>query len=189
MTILLLPAALLAAPPAPTPAEVLTEALEGVPECLVEKRGSRLSARIRYAQEAWAARRDTLAKRLPPASLNTLDACFLRMEAGGHRAGRAALDAQAALTDLLPRGPARHRRAADLACLRAWFAADAGRWADLPDLDAAFAPLLGPGGPEPAGIRMRAALDRHREARALRSAPRCKGAARTLHELVGGLEA
>lgn len=56
MTLLLLPAALLAATPTPTSAEVLIEALEGVPECLVEGRGGHLEARIRYARQAWAAR-------------------------------------------------------------------------------------------------------------------------------------
>ena len=90
MALLLLPAALLAAPPAPTPAEVLVEALEGVSECVVEGRTRRLEGRIRHAREAWAARRDTLAKRIPPDDLAALDLCFLHMDAGGRAAARAA---------------------------------------------------------------------------------------------------
>jgi len=188
MTLLLLPAALLAAPPALTPAEVLNEALEGVTECLVEGRAGRLEARVRYAREAWTARRDTLAKRIPPSDLACLDLSFLHMDGAGRAAARAALDAQEVLTDLLPQGPARHQSEARLACLRAWFAADAGRWAEVPDLEAAFAPLLGPVSPGSLGIRARAALAHHREARAARNIPRCKGAARTLHGLLGEWE-
>ncbi|GLH70722.1 hypothetical protein GETHPA_22550 [Geothrix rubra] len=183
MALLLLPAALLAAPPAPTPAEVLVDALEGVTECVVEGRTARLEGRLRHAKEAWAARRDTLAKRIPPSDLDDLDLCFLRLDAGGRPAARAALDAQELLGDLLPQGPARHRRSAALASLRAWFAADGGRWSEMPDLEAAFAPLLGPPCPEPAAAAVRTALDRHREARTVRNAPQCKRAARTLQDL------
>ncbi len=186
MTILLLPAALLAAPPAPTPAEVLVEALEGVSECVVEGRTRRLEGRIRYAREAWAARRDTLAKRVPPGDLAALDLCFLHMDAGGRAAARAALDARELLGDLLPQGPAGHRRAAGLASLRAWFAADGGRWSEMPDLEAAFAPLLGPPCPGPGASAVRTALGLHREARTARNVPRCKGAARILQDLAGG---
>ncbi|HEX9009902.1 MAG TPA: hypothetical protein VF804_06005 [Holophagaceae bacterium] len=189
MALLLLPAALLAAPPAPTPAEVLVDALEGVHECVVEGRTGRLEGRIRHAREAWAARRDTLAKRIPPADLASLDLCFLHMDAGGRAAARAALDAQELLGDLLPQGPARHRRAAALASLRAWFAADSGRWSEMPDLEAAFAPLLGPARTEPAGSAAMAALDHHQEARTTRNVPRCKGTARVLQGLAGRLEA
>jgi hypothetical protein len=189
MALLLLPAALLAAPPAPTPAEVLVDALEGVHECVVEGRTGRLEGRIRYAREAWAARRDTLAKRIPPADLASLDLCFLHMDGGGRLAARAALDAQELLGDLLPQGPERHRRAASLASLRAWLAADGGRWAEMPDLEAAFAPLLIAGHPGPVAGAARAALDHHREARVARNAPRCKGAARLLQSLAGRLEA
>jgi hypothetical protein len=162
------------------------DALEGVTECVVEGRTGRLEGRIRYAREAWTARRDTLAKRMPPSDLADLARCFLRMDAGGRPAARAALEAQELLGDLLPQGPARHRRAAALASLRAWFAADASRWSEMPDLEAAFAPLLGPTRPEPVEAAMRTALAHHREARAVRNAPRCKGAARILQDLARG---
>lgn len=187
MALLLLPAALLAAPPAPTPAEVLMEALEGVPECVVEGRTGRLEGRIRYVREAWVARRDTLAKRIPPSVLAELDLCFLHMDGGGRGAARAALDAQELLDDLLPQGPARHRRAAVLASQRAWLAADAGRWSEMPDLEAAFAPLLGPARLEPGAGAARAVLDHHVEARTARNVPRCKGTARILQGLAGRL--
>lgn len=187
MALLLLPAALLAAPPAPTPAEVLVDALEGVTECVVEGRTGRLEGRIRYLREAWAARRDTLAKRIPPSDLAALDLCFLHMDAGGRAAARAALDARELLGGLLPQGPARHHRAAALASLRAWFVADGGRWSEMPDLEAAFAPLLGSPCLEEVAARTRAALAQHREAQATRNAPRGKGAARTLQDLAGRL--
>lgn len=189
MALLLLPAALLAAPPAPTPAEVLVDALEGVHECVVEGRTARLEGRIRYAREAWAARRDTLAKRIPPADLASLDLCFLHLDGGGRAAARASLDAQELLGDLLPQGPARHRRAAALASLRAWFAADGGRWAEMPDLEAAFAPLLGSARTEPVAGVARAALDHHLEARVARNASQCKRTARILEGLAGRLGA
>ncbi len=188
MTLLLLPAALLATTPALTPAEVLTEALEGVPECLVEGRGGHLEARLRYAREAWAARRDTLAKRIPPSDLARLDLAFLHMEGTGRAVAWAALDGLEVLADQLPLGPARHRSAARLVCLQAWFAADSSHWATPPDLEAAFAPLLGRGRPGSAGIQTRMALDQHRQAWNARNAPRCKGAARTLYGLVGTLD-
>lgn len=184
MTLLLLPAALLAAPLAPTPAEVLIEALEGVPECLVEGRSERLEARIRYVQDAWASRRDTLAKRIPPLAFARLDRCFLHMVGAGRTAALSALEAQAVLAELLPQGRTCWLRDAHHACLQAWCAVDAARWAELPDLEATLAPLLGPGCPGSVEMRARAALGQHRQALATRNAPRCKGALRTLQGLL-----
>jgi hypothetical protein len=111
------------------------------------------------------------------------------MDGTGRAVAWAALDALEALADQLPLGPTRHRSAARLAALQAWSAADGSCWSELPDLEAAFAPLLGPGCPSAAGIQTRMALDRHRQAWTARNAPRSKGAARALYGLVGTLEA
>lgn len=188
--LLLVPACFLALPPAGRPAELLLEALEGVPECVVEGHAARLPQESRKAVKAWRTHRAAMTKRLSAEDLAKIEASLVKVQEAGADAAEAALDAQGILAGQVAEGRPRQLMAADRACMRAWLRAGAGRWEALPDLDGVFAPLLAPGQARYAATqaKVRVALDRQRGAAAAKDGVGFKAAIRDLLNLVDALE-
>ena len=179
-------------PPAPSPklADQLAEALEAAPEALTDRRPARVPGAKAHALALWARHREAIAGTLPEADR----AAFAKaMEAlaptAGDEAGLAALDAMALLEHRLPEGRPRWLAAADREGMRTWILLGQSR-TDLPDLDAAFQPLMAEdGGAHPQAVaRTRAELARYHAALGKQERREARKAVSALLDLVDVFE-
>ena len=119
------------------------EALEGIPEALTDHKPARLPKAKGEAIKVWTRHRASLEKNVGPDTCKDISAIFGRLrDATGTQAAELALDISERLATAEKPGRPAQLGALDRACQRAWVRADAGRWAEIPDLPAAFRPFI-----------------------------------------------
>lgn len=177
----------------PTPARLMdtfAEALEAAPEALTDRRPARVHTATRKALLLWDRHREAILAALPERDRHSFGQAMEALRpAQGDTAGLAALEAMAILEHRLPDGRPRWLAAADRQGMRAWILLGQGQ-AALPDLPAAFSPLVDQdGGAHPAAvIRTRRELTRLQAALEKRDFPSAQRAVGALLDLVDAFE-
>ena len=159
--------------PHPADAKLLhafSEALEGAPEALTDRRPARAHSAALKAVALWDRNRGALLAALPASDQDALVKAMDRLRhAQGDEAGFAALDAMEILERRLPEGRLQWLAAADRLGMRGWILLSEGK-TELPNLDAAFRALMdNDGGKHAAAVaktkveleRYHGALDKH----------------------------
>lgn len=119
-----------------------SEALEGAPEALTDRRPARARSEAAKAVALWDRKRAALLAALPAPGQDALVKAMDRLRsAKGDEAGFSALDAMEILERRLPEGRLQWLAAADRLGMRAWILLGEGH-AAIPDLDAAFKDLM-----------------------------------------------
>ena len=184
------PPALTQPQPAPKLVHALSEALEGAPEALTDRRPARAQAEAAKALALWDHERDATLAALAAPDREPFTQAMARLRvARGDAAGLAALDAMVYLEHRLPEGRPQWLAAADRLGMRTWILLGQGQ-TELPDLVAAFRPLLDhdAGGHPAAVTRTRAELDRFQSALARKDHKAAQKAVGVLLDLVDAFE-
>jgi hypothetical protein len=185
------PPALVQSQPASTRLlHALSEALEGTPEALTDRRPARARAAAAQSLALWDRHQAAILAALAEADRKPLASALARLRSTqGDAAGLAALDAMEILEHRLPEGRPQWLAAADRQGMRAWILLGEGR-IFLPDLAAAFRPLMArDGGDHPAAVAgTRAELTRFRAALGRKDLPTAQKAAGVLLDLVDAFE-
>jgi len=184
------PALVQSQPASPELFHALSEALEGAPEALTDRRPARAKAEAAKAVALWDRNRGAVLAALTAADRDPFTKAMERLRtAQGDEAGLTALGAMAILEHHLPEGRLRWLAAADRLGMQAWILLGEGR-TDIPDLAAAFRPLIDQdGGSHPTAVtKTRSELDRCQAALSRKDLPAAQKAAGILLDLVDAFE-
>jgi hypothetical protein len=184
------PAAVRMPAPASEVADRFAEILEAIPEALTDRRPARVLSAKAKALALWEREHAKLLMTLPEADRAAFESAMAMLRPrSGEAAGLAALEAMALLEHRLPDGRPRWLATADRAGMRAWILLGQ-RSSSLPDLEAAFQPLVAhDGGRHPQAVtRTRAELARFRKAIANGTPQEAQKAVGVLLDLVDAFE-
>lgn len=190
MIFLLFPAAIQTPAAAPEAMDRFAEALEAIPEALTDRRPARVPSAKAAALALWDREHAKLLMALPEADRAAFESAMAMLRPrSGEPAGLAALEAMALLEHRLPDGRPRWLATADREGMRAWILLGQ-RSSSLPDLEAAFQPLVAhDGGRHPQAVtRTRAELARFRKAIANGTPQEAQKAVGVLLDLVDAFE-
>ena len=188
---LFLPPALVQAHPADAKLlHALSEALEGAPEALTDRRPARAKSEAIKALALWDRNQSAVLATLPATDQDALVKAMDRLRlAKGDEAGFVALDAMEILERRLPEGRLQWLAAADRLGMRGWILLGEGK-TELPDLDAVFMVLMDNDGGKHASVvaKTRIELERYHAALAQKELPVAQKAVGVLLDLVDDFE-
>ncbi len=184
------PALVQSQPASPKLFHALSEALEGAPEALTDRRPARVQAEAAKAVDLWDRNRGAVLAALTADDRDPFTKTLERLRTTqGDEAGFAALNAMAILEHNLPAGRPQWLAAADRLGMQAWIILGEGK-TDIPDLAAAFKPLIDQdGGGHVAAVKQtRSELDRYQAALSRKEFPAAQKAVGILLDLVDAFE-
>ncbi len=184
------PALVQSQPASPKLFHALSEALEGAPEALTDRRPARAHAEAAKAVSLWDRNRGAVLAALTAADRDPFTKTMERLRsAQGDEAGLRSLDAMAILEHRLPAGRPQWLAAADRLGMQAWILLGEGK-TDIPDLAAAFKPLIDQdgGGHVAAVKKTRSELDHYQAALSRKELPAAQKAVGVLLDLVDAFE-